>query len=119
MIRTYRLASGRLCRLRAPWLPFVDGYHVLFFPEEQGTPTPEEMDEMARIAFRAARAVGARAHDDPECYTVLYNGARARRRPWVHFHLLPARSVAKKRWAIACLCAKRWTRRWARPQETR
>jgi diadenosine tetraphosphate (Ap4A) HIT family hydrolase len=115
MRKSFVLSTGRTCRVDNPGLPLLADYHVLHFPPGQGgsaegTPTEEEVEEMLVLARRLARRLGAEHHGDPECYTVLFNGVRTSRRPWVHFHLLPAKSVAGKRWALLCLLAKRWLR---------
>jgi hypothetical protein len=108
MRETFVLSSGRVCRVDNPGLPLLSNYHVLYFPGRQGSPSEAEVEEMVVLARRVARRLGAHLHGDPECYSVLYNGARTRRRPWVHFHLLPAGSVCAKRWALLCLNTKRW-----------
>ena len=109
------LSSGRPVELRAPRLPLVRHYHVLAWPAGQGRATPAEIDEMWALAHACARAEGARLYGDEECFTVLYNGARTRRLPWPHFHILSARSPAEKRWILLCLLFKRLLRprRWA------
>lgn len=111
---TIRLASGRHVELRTPALPWVRHYHVLAWPRDQGPATPREIDEMWVLAHAFARARGRELFGDEECFTVLYNGARTRRMPWPHFHLIPARSPGEKQWALLCLSLKRLLRprRW-------
>lgn len=110
MRETFTLSSGRVCRVDNPRLPLLPDYHVLYFPGRQGRPSEVEIEEMLVLARRTARRLGRELHGDPECYTVLFNGARTSRRPWVHFHVLPVESVAKKRWALLCLTLKRCLR---------
>lgn len=107
MRETHVLASGRICRVDDPGLPLLPHYHVLYFPGRQGQPTDAEVAEMLGLACGAASRIGTAVFDDPECYSVLFNGARARRRPWFHVHLLPVETVGKKRWALLCLSLKR------------
>ena len=107
MRETHVLSSGRICRVDDPGLPLLPSYHVLYFPGRQGQPTDAEVAEMLALAYDAARRLGDEVFDDPECYTVLLNGARARRRPWFHVHLLPVNTVGKRRWALLCLTLKR------------
>lgn len=111
---TLLLSSGRPVELRTPPLPWVRHYHVLAWPRDQGPATPREIDEMWVLAHSFARARGLELFGDEQCFTVLYNGARTRRMPWPHFHLIPARSPTEKRWALLCLSLKRLLRprRW-------
>lgn len=112
--RALTLRTGRAVELRSPRLPLVRSYHVLAWPRDQGPATPAEIDEMWCIAHAFARARGRELFGDEECFTVLYNGARTRRMPWPHFHVLPARSPTEKRWILVCLLFKRILRprRW-------
>jgi diadenosine tetraphosphate (Ap4A) HIT family hydrolase len=114
MTAEFRLSTGRTCRLGNPLIPLLPDYHVLYFPQEQGAPTEEEVDEFLVMSRRVARQLGGACFGDPECYTILYNGARTRRTPGIHVHILPARSVRAKRFALLCLVAKR-ALRWFRP----
>jgi diadenosine tetraphosphate (Ap4A) HIT family hydrolase len=112
--REIPLRSGRVVALRSPALPLVRHYHVLAWPKDAGPATPAEIDEMWSIAHAFSRERGAALFGDPECFTVLYNGARTRRMPWPHFHVIPARSPGEKRWVLSCLSLKRLfrVRRW-------
>ena len=72
---------------------------------------------MWSVAHALGRTLGRRLHGDEECFTVLYNGGRTRRRPWPHFHVILARSPGEKRRALLALSFKRFLRtivRWAR-----
>ena len=55
-----------------------------------------------------------RLYGDAQCFTVLYNGARTRRKPWPHFHIIPARTPGEKRFMLLCLNLKRVSRRLLR-----
>lgn len=112
--RPVLLSSGRLVELRAPRLPLVRHYHVLAWPAGQGPATPREIDEMWQVAHAFAREQGLALFGDEQCFTVLYNGARTRRMPWPHFHILSARTPGEKRWTLLCLMLKRLLRprRW-------
>lgn len=113
---TIRLRSGRRVELRSPSLPLVRHYHVIAWPSDGSVATEAEIDEMFAIAHSFARERGLALFGDPECFTVLFNGARTRRMPWPHFHVIPARSANEKRWVLCCLLFKRLLRprRWRR-----
>lgn len=108
------LTTGRTLVVRAPQLPFLRHYHVVSWPEGAPPPTAGEIDEMWRVAHTLARSLGRALFADEECFSVLYNGARTRRRPWAHFHVILARSPGEKRRALLALSAKRWLRMLAR-----
>lgn len=124
--RIFVLESGRRVELRAPFVPFVPAYRVLSVvsrarcdseagaAEASEAATHEEIDEMFALAHAIARARGEALFGDPGCFAVLYNGARARRMPWAHFHIIPARSPAERRFVLFCLLLKRWSRRLLR-----
>ena len=84
MHETITLSSGRKCTLQNPALPFLEHYHVLSFPSHQGQPTREEADEIILIATRKARDLGKRCYSDEECFSLIFNGKRTRRKPWLH-----------------------------------
>lgn len=114
--RLFTLRSGRRVELRAPIVPFVPAYRVLSWPRavggrDEATATHEEIDEMFALAHAIARERGEHLFGDPGCFAVLFNGARARRMPWPHFHLIPARSPAERRFVLFCLLLKRLSRR--------
>jgi hypothetical protein len=104
------LDAGTRLVVRAPDLPLLPHYHVVSWPESAPPPTFGEIDEMWRVAHALARALGKELFGDEQCFTVLYNGARTRRRPWPHFHVILARSTGEKRRALLALSAKRWLR---------
>lgn len=91
-------------------LPGVSRYFLLLGEEgSAGAPFPwHEARELARALAREELG-------DPEAFTLLYNGARTRRRPWPHVHVLLARSVAEKRWALLCYHLKHLTSWWRWP----
>ena len=101
------LSSGHCATLRARPLPLLPLYHVLFFPPGQGAPSAEEEREMFGLAYESASRLGTRHHGDPGCFVILYSGRRTRRRPWPHFHIVPARDLRDKRRALLLLHLKR------------
>lgn len=106
-----RLSTGRVCVLQNPSLPFLEHYHVLAFPSEQGAPSQAEVEEVLLLATRKARELGRRYFGDEECFSIIYNAGRTRRRPWLHVHILPTRNVAAKRLAFVAFFLKnllRW-----------
>lgn len=110
--RGLRLSSGVRCSLRRPALPGVQNYYLVALPGSAvGT---RDIEELYLVAHRIGRMMGRRRFGDAECYTLMYSGARTRRRPWPHVHVLVAGSVADKRRNIFFLQMKhllRW-RRW-------
>jgi len=107
------LSTGRRVELGAPEIPFVPHYRVLGWRGDARPPMPSEIDGMFALAHSIARERGRELFGDPECFAVLYNGARARRMPWAHFHIIPARSPAERRFVLLCLVLKRVLRRAA------
>ena len=110
-IARFGLPSGASCELSAPKLPLVRGYYALSLVEA----SPGEADLVAlwTLAHRLARDLASRTHGDPECFSLLFNAARTRRKPWAHVHIILARSPAQKRWVLLCLSLKRFLR-WRR-----
>jgi hypothetical protein len=96
--------------VRAPQLPLLPHYHVVSWPQGAPPPSTEQIDAMWRVAHALARQLGAERFGDEQCFTVLYDGARTRRRPWPHFHIILARTPGEKRRALIALSAKRWLR---------
>lgn len=105
-----RLSTGRVCILHNPALPFLPHYHVLSFPKEQGTPTGRETSELLMLANRKGRELGLAHFGDEECFSIIYNAGRTRRRPWLHVHILPTRDVASKRLAFLAFFLKNLVR---------
>jgi hypothetical protein len=117
MTGTFRLPTGAVCRLGRPGLPFLPRYHVLALATGAQVPTPDDIDALLVLARRLGRQLGTHYFGDAESFTILFNGARTRRSPWPHVHIIPARNVAQKRWALAALHLKHVTRllaRWLR-----
>lgn len=112
MNESITLSTGRRCTLENPALPFLDHYHVLSFPSEQGQPSPEETEEIVLIATRKARDLGRRYYADEECFSLIFNGMRTRRKPWLHVHILPTRTPTAKRLAFLALDLKHLLRWW-------
>ncbi len=100
------LSSGRRCVVRSAALPFLPHYHVLAFPSEYGSPSKREIEELLLIANRKARELGQIHYGDEECFSLIYNGSRTRRRPWLHIHILPTRNLAAKRAAFVAFYLK-------------
>ena len=112
--RSYRLRSGRGCRLSSPRLPFVRHYRVLHVSAHEGPLSPREREELVALAARLARRVARATFGDQECYSLLFNAGRTRRQPHDHVHIILARSPGEKRWALLFMALKRllrW-RRW-------
>ncbi|MDJ0851784.1 MAG: hypothetical protein QNK04_25685 [Myxococcota bacterium] len=106
MRESVRLSTGRVCQLARPALPFLAHYHVLTFSAGPEPPTPAEIDEMLVIATQKARALGRLYFCDEECFSLVYNAGRTRRRPWPHVHILPTASPAAKRIAFLLFSLK-------------
>ncbi len=110
MQENIRLSTGRFCVLENPALPFLEAYHVLSFPPEQGQPSRAETDEVILLANRKARELGRRYFQNEECFSLIYNGRGTRRKPWLHVHILPAGSTRAKRLAFLAFGLKRLLR---------
>jgi len=101
--------------LRRPPIPFVPGYAVVGFADaEAPTRAPEDIAQLWAHAHREARRLSLERFGHAEGYSLLYNGARTRRRPWPHVHIVLAESVEDKRRAFFFLSLKRLLRpaRW-------
>ena len=105
------LPSGRFVSWHRPHVPFAEHYLTLSWPRGGAEATAEDIDAMWSLAHARAREEGQRLFGDPQCFTVLYNGARTRRMPWPHFHIIPARTPSEKRWVLMCMSLKRISRR--------
>jgi hypothetical protein len=106
MSNQFRLSTGRHCVLLRPSLPFLLHYHVLASPRDQGPPSAAEVDEAFLLANRKGRELGRLYFGDEECFSLIYNAARTRRKPWFHIHILPARNTAAKRIAFVAFSLK-------------
>ncbi len=105
------LPGGTPGTLLDPRMPGVPDYHVLAL---DGPACGSDLDELARLAARIARDLGAELRGDPGAFTIVLNGASASRRPWAHAHIVPVRSPAQKRRAFAFLLLKGPLRRLER-----
>jgi hypothetical protein len=104
-----RLESGRVCRLSRPHLPGLSDYYVLSLGDEP--PSAVEVEAAGSLAHRVGRELAQARHGDPECYSLIYNAGRTRRRPWPHFHIVLARSTGEKRrafWLLQLKHVLRW-----------
>ncbi len=107
MGESFPLSSGRVCVLHHPPLPFLAHYHVLVFPHHQGPPSEKEIEEILLLANRKGRELGRSYFGDEECFSLIYNGGRTRRKPWLHVHILPTRNTAAKRIAFLAFSLKK------------
>ncbi|MCA9652390.1 MAG: hypothetical protein H6712_18825 [Myxococcales bacterium] len=99
--------------LRRPRVPLVPGYCVLSLdPARAGT---SDLAELLRLADRVARGEALARFGDPECFALLCNAGRTRRRRWPHVHIILAPSVRAKRWALLWLSLKHLSRPWCWP----
>ncbi len=112
MTGRYVLSGGHPCRLLAPRMPGVADYHVLAL---DGPADGDDLEELALLAARIARRLGAELRGDAGAFTIVLNGASASRRPWAHAHIIPVRTPAQKRRAFACLMLKGPLRKVLRP----
>lgn len=104
--RTFRLARSRV--------PFVRHYFVLHAAGEAEAGR-DALGAMWRAAYQVARRLAEQYQGDPECFSVLFNGGRTRRRPWPHFHIVVTGSLSEKRRALVCISLKRLLRWWRWP----
>jgi hypothetical protein len=117
----YFLPSRRICELSAPEVPGVPHYLVLAPREAEAGGSSAgsdvsteradaELAQLVALAAEVAARVARRRFGDAGCFTLLASGARARRRPWPHVHIVLAESVAAKRRALLWLSLKHVTR---------
>ncbi len=104
--RTFRLARSRG--------PFVRHYFVLHAADEAEAGR-DALGAMWRAAYHVARRLAEQYQGDPECFSVLFNGGRTRKRPWPHFHIVITGSLSEKRRAMVCISLKRLLRWWRWP----
>jgi hypothetical protein len=108
------IGPGRHCTLVQPRLPGLTDYYVLSVAENMGPLSSTELDALSTLAQRVGRELALERHGDPECYSIIYNAGRTRRKPWPHFHILLAASTFEKRRAFVLLQLKhvlRWCQR--------
>lgn len=104
--RLISLNSGNTCAVVQPWVPFVQGYSVLVYPEEQGQPSAEQQDEMLVLALRIARELSQTKFGDSERYLLIHNGLGARRRRNFHYHIIPVAGRPQKTFVYLWLFLK-------------
>lgn len=99
--------------LRRPKVPLVPDYCVLSLdPRVAGL---ADLGELLRLAEGVARGEAQARFGDPECFSLLCNAGRTRRRRWPHVHIILAPSVRAKRWALLWLSLKHLSRPWRWP----
>ena len=84
--------------------------HLVVRPEAGADASDERL---LLHAHRAARELARRELGDPECYTLLFSGARTRCRSAAHVHVFLLPSLRAKRWLFVRMLAKP-LRRWLR-----
>lgn len=105
------IGTGRRCTIVRPRLPGLSDYYVLSVAEHGPPLSAAELDELSTLAHRVGRDLATQRHHDPECYSIIYNAGRTRRKPWPHFHILLAASTLQKRRSFVLLQLKhvlRW-----------
>ncbi|MEM7156791.1 MAG: hypothetical protein AAF799_28335 [Myxococcota bacterium] len=101
--------------VRRPRVPFVPGYCVLTPVVESPYGSESGLAELLRVAEVVARREAVQRFGDPECFSLLCNAGRTRRRRWPHVHIILAPSVRAKRWALLWLSLKHLSRPWRWP----
>ena len=95
-----------------PRVPLVPGYCVL-------APAADAHGVSLSVLLAAAEAVARQEASwrfgDPECFSLICNASRTRRRGWPHVHIILAPSVRAKRWAMLWLSLKHLSRPWRWP----
>lgn len=105
--KTWTLSSGAQCRLVAPDVPLAPDLRVLSLEPEGAEASSADVAEVLALAHRLGRELGRCRHGDPECFTLMVNGRRSGRRPWLHVHILPARSPSDKHRLLLLMALKR------------
>ncbi len=96
--------------VRWPRVPLVPGYFVVTASVEG-----RSLAELLTAAECVARREAAQRFGDPECFTLLCNAGRTRRRSHPHVHVILAPSVRAKRRALLWLSLKHLSRPWRWP----
>lgn len=111
--RVGRLSSGRNVRLRDPGVPGLAGrYWVVHV---SGVVLDDaERDELTCMALAIARDLAEECFGDPECHSILVNGAATRRTGGDHVHIVLSGSLAEKRRHFLLMQGKHLTRRLRR-----
>lgn len=104
------MTAPRFVLLR-PHVPLVPDYCVL---AAEASPS-ESLATLLAAAEVTARREAAARFGDPECFSLLCNAGRTRRRGWPHVHIILAPSVGAKRWALLWLSLKHISRPWRWP----
>ncbi len=98
--------------LRRPHVPLVPDHCVLSpAAEVPGASLSQLLTAAESVARREAQA----RFGDPECFSLLCNAGRTRRRGWPHVHIILAPNVRAKRWAMLWLALKHLSRPWRWP----
>lgn len=113
MIRRITLPSGLICGLTTPKIPLLQNYYVLFI--ENGKHSNRHQELLTIAAHRIARALARHKFKDPECYSLIYNAGKTRRKQHPHIHILLAPSVAGKRASFFYYCIKHILRKLRAP----
>ena len=100
------LASGNTCFLRHIKKELIPNYYVLFFPQENGEPTPNEVTEMFQVGVEYAQSLANQYLGDAEAFSILYSGYSARREEGWHIHIVLLGNRWKKAWLYFVLAGK-------------
>ncbi|MCB9529484.1 MAG: hypothetical protein H6701_14050 [Myxococcales bacterium] len=92
-----RLSTGRRLTLRDPAVPGLDQRYWVLYGEDAADLDATERAELLAIGDVIARHLAAGVLGDPECYSLLLNGARTRRTRGEHVHILLSVDLAEKR----------------------
>jgi hypothetical protein len=115
LVTNLSVGNGRRCTLMEPDVPLLSDYYVLSVSEHEGQLSSAEVDELFLLAQHLGRELARARHGHEQCYSIIYNAARTRRKPWPHFHILLAGSTLEKRKKFTLLQLKHVLRFLARP----
>jgi hypothetical protein len=92
----YPLPSGRSYQLSSPRLPWVPHYRVLHVREGDEPLCEDDLEEFVGLATRLGRESAQATLGDPQCFSLLFNAGRTRRRALLFLSL--KRLLRWRRW---------------------
>ncbi len=103
-MKSLRRPSLGASHLLKKCLPGLNDYFVVSF--DLAETSSEAQSLLLSSAGRYARRLAFERYGDPECYALVFNGARVRRREWPQVHIVLARTRTQRRYRLLLLYFK-------------